>query len=158
MLFIGGDSDMDADADSDFDGDHGDGVSVFSVKSVVSFFMFFGWSGLAAADGGLGTIGALAISFVAGLIMMLLTAWVFMLFIKLQASGTMDIKNAIGTVGEVYLTIPPQKQNLGKVQIIIQGGLRTMDAVTEEPEAIKTGSKIEVIDVESSTLIVKSKR
>lgn len=158
LLLVGGDHDMDADADGDFDGAHGDGVDVFSLKSIISFMMFFGWSGLAATESGMGMAGALVISFIAGLIMMFLTAWIFMLLLKLQHDGTMNINEAIGKLGEVYLTIPPKKSSYGKIQITFQGALRTMDALTEEPEAIKTGSVVEVIDVESEILIVKSKR
>ena len=53
MTLAGGDGDdFDTDHDGDFDGDHGDGMNIFSIKSVLSFLMFYGWSGLAAIEKG----------------------------------------------------------------------------------------------------------
>ncbi len=162
MLLVGGDhdaDDIDIDHDGDFDGDHGAGFDVFSVKSVVSFLMFFGWAGLAAMQKGVIVWwGIVGISSGAGLIMMFLTAWIFFLLLKLQSSGTMEITNAIGQSGEVYLTIPAKKNGRGKVQLVIQGALRTIDAVTEDTEDIKTGSLVEVVEIENEILVVKRKR
>ncbi len=153
LLFVGGDSDTDIDID-DISLEHGAGMDIFSVKSIVSFLMFFGWSGLAAAEGGLNAFGALLISFTAGLIMMLLTAWLFMMLIRLQANGIMKTETAIGSSGEVYLTIPPKKTGSGKVQIVVQGTLRTLDAVTDADRSIKTGETVDIIDTEGGVLIV----
>jgi len=160
MMFAGGDADdLDFDADGDFDGDHGAGIDVFSVKSVLSFLMFFGWSGLAAIELGMTAWWAsMGISFVAGLIMMFLTAWILMLFIKLQESGTMKIETAIGKTGEVYFLIPAERSALGKIQIVVNGSYKTLDAVTEDSEDILTGTAVEVVKVEGSTLVVKRKR
>jgi len=160
MTLIGGDShDIDADHDGDFDGDHGDGMHIFSVKSVLAFLMFYGWGGLAAIEKGMSVWwGVSGISLAVGLVMMLFTAWLFFMLLKLQESGTMNIENAIGKEGEVYLTIPAKKNGNGKVQIIIQGGYKTLDAVTEDTEDILSGSFIEVVDIVNDTLIVKRKR
>lgn len=159
LMFVGGDSDADGDVDGgDFDGDHGSGVHIFSVKSVVSFLMFFGWSGLAAAYKGIYGVAALGISAGVGIAMMFITAWVFFLMLKLQQSGTMRLEDAIGKTAEVYLTIPAKKAGNGKVEILIQEGLKTLDAVTEEAEDIKTGSFVEVVDIVSDLLVVKRKR
>ena len=162
MLLVGGDhdaDDVDLDHDGDFEGDHGAGFDVFSIKSVVSFLMFFGWGGLAAMQKGVVIWwGIVGISSIAGLVMMFFTAWIFFLLLKLQSSGTMEITNAIGQSGEVYLTIPAKKAGNGKVQLVVQGALRTINAVTEDTDDIKTGSLIEVVSIENEILVVKRKR
>lgn len=89
---------------------------------------------------------------------MFVTAWVLMLLINLQSNGVMDIKSAIGKTGEVYLTIPPNKTAVGKVQIIVNNSYKTLDALTEDDDEIKTGAIIEVVDVVGDTLIVARKR
>ncbi|MCF6364617.1 MAG: NfeD family protein [Bacteroidales bacterium] len=156
MTLTGGDG---HDGDLDHDGDHGDGMNIFSVKSVLAFLMFYGWSGLAAIEkGNLAWWGVSGISLVVGLVMMLFTAWLFFMLLKLQESGTMKIENAIGKEGEVYLTIPAKKNGNGKIQIIIQGGYKTLDAITEDIEDIEIGTFIEVVDIVNDTLIVKRKR
>lgn len=161
LTLAGGDADdIDADADGDFDGDtDGDGMNIFSVKSILAFLMFYGWSGLAAIQYGMVTWWIITlISLGIGVLMMMFTAWLFFMLFKLQESGTMKIENAIGKQGEVYLTIPAKKNGVGKIQIIIQGSYRTLDALTEETEDIKTGTFVEVVDVINDALVVKRKR
>ena len=157
ITLAGGDADdIDADGDGDFDGD---GMHIFSVKSVLAFLMFYGWSGLAAIQYGMVTWWTITlISLGIGVLMMMFTAWLFFMLLKLQESGTMNIENAIGKQGEVYLTIPAKKAGTGKIQIIIQGSYRTIDALTEETEDIKTGTFVEVVEVINDTLVVKRKR
>ncbi len=165
-LTAGADSDLDVDHDGDFTGDHddfsgehADGMHIFSVKSILAFLMFYGWGGLVAIEKGMHIWwGVSAISLILGTIMMLFTAWIFFMLLKLQSSGTMNIDNALGKEGEVYLTIPAKKNGTGKVQIIIQGSYRTLDAVTEDIEDIKTGSFVEVVEVVNDTLVVRRKR
>jgi membrane protein implicated in regulation of membrane protease activity len=160
ITLAGADShDLDADHDGDLSGDHGDGMHLFSLKSILAFLMFYGWTGLAAFQYGIiSWFIVTIISLGIGGLMMLFTAWLFFMMIKLQSSGTMDLKNAIGQSGEVYLTIPAKKTGSGQIQLIIQGTYRTLDAVTEELEDIKTGTFVEVMDVINDTLVVRKKR
>lgn len=156
LMFIGGDADdVDLDHDGDFQGVHADGMDIFSLKSILAFLMFFGWSGLAAIEMGMIVWWAsLGISFVVGLIMMFVTAWVIMLLYNLQQDGTMNFNSAIGKTGEVYLTIPAKMTGAGKIQIIINSSYKTLDAMTNDEEEIKTLAHVQVIDVEGETLIV----
>ena len=156
MMLLGGDSEI--DGDGDFDGDHGSGMNIFSVKSVVSFLMFFGWTGLAAYQKGILGWGAIGLSFGAGLIMMFVTAWIFFLLLKLQHNNITNMKDAIGKTGEVFLRIPSKKTGNGKIEIMLNGGLRSIDAVTEDAEDIITGSFIEVTGIINDIYIVKRKR
>ena len=69
------------------------------------------------------------------------------------------MKNAIGNSGDVYLSIPAKKAGMGKVQIKVQGAVRTLNAMTEDSEIIKTGSLIEVTDIiGENILLVKRMR
>lgn len=164
ITFIGGDSDghvdvdVDADTDGDFDGDHG-GFHIFTFKNLVAFFTLFAWSGLACIEGGYSLGLVLIISIVTGSIMMLIMASLFYYISKFSYSGTMEFKNAIGESGSVYLSIPAKKEGAGKVQVKVQGQLRTLDAMTEDVEIIKTGSLIEVTDIiNENILLVKRRR
>ena len=162
MTLIGGDTDTDGGDGHGFDADGDgmdDGMHILSIRSIMSFLMFYGWSGLAAIErGGLAWWGVSGISLVIGTVMMLFTAWLFFTLIKLQESGTMKLSNAIGKKGEVYITIPAKKQGEGKVQLIVQGSYKTLDAMTEDVEEIKTGTFIEVVEIVNGILIVKRKR
>ncbi len=160
MLLIGGGADTpDFDADGDFPGDHGAGIDIFSVKSIITFLMFFGWTGLAAISKGFDawwSIGLL--SFVVGLVMMVLSAWLFWMLFKLQGSGNVELVDSIGKVAEVYITIPAKKKSSGKIQIALSGSIRTLDAVTEDLDDIKPGSFVEVLNVVNDILVVTRKR
>jgi len=152
--------DFDADAESDMgDPDGIDGLdadfALLSVRSVIAFFTFFGWTGVVALGGGVGAVMSILLASSAGFVAMLVVAYIFYLFIKLQSSGTLNLENALGNTGEVYLIIPGDKAGTGKVQMKIQGSFRELDAITIG-ETIPTGAPIRVIDVlENGMLLVE---
>ncbi|NJM15463.1 MAG: hypothetical protein HC896_08890 [Bacteroidales bacterium] len=75
---------------------------------------------------------------------------------KLDEDGTLNMKNAIGKIGTVYLKIPRERSGMGQVQVNIQG-FRTLDAITDEPEDLATGKVIEIVDIiNNETLLVKT--
>ena len=158
LTFIGGgDTDMEADA-SDFEADDGGvGFQFFTFKGIVAFFTIFGWSGIVCIDNGLSTTVTLIISTIAGLIMMILTSSLFYWMHKLAESGTLKIKNAVGVIGEVYLPIGAERSKMGKVQIKVQGSLRELEAITDEPEELKTGSMVKVIEIVSAEILLVEK-
>lgn len=158
MTAIG--SDADTDVQSDFHDSFGDGDGIpfqlLSLKNIVGFFAMFGWSGLALMNAGIGTGLVIFLSVLCGLIMMVAMASLFYFMSKLAESGNMKMKNAIGRTGEVYLTIPGNRNGQGKVQITVQGNLQTLDAITDDPSNIITSSLVEVLDViDEQILLVK---
>jgi len=158
MTIVGADSHgLGHDFDST-DLDHGPDFNLFSPKTIVSFLVIFGWSGLTALKYGIiSKFAIIGLSIAAGFVMMLITAWVFFLFTKLQQSGTLNMNNAIGKVGEVYITIPGRKKSQGKIQIIVQSSLRTLDAVTEDAEDLKPGTQVEVLELFGDDILVVRK-
>ena len=89
----------------------------------------------------------------AGLASMWAIAQAFLLMTRLQTSGNVDLNNAIGADGEVYLTIPAD--GAGQVRAAVQGGLRIYDARSVSGEEIKTGERVRVgAVVGSNTLMV----
>lgn len=145
------------DIDSDFDSDHEIGFQFFTIKNLVAFFTIFSWTGLACLDGGMGLMASVSISLIAGLIMMSIMAAIFYFFSKLTGSGTMNIHNAIGGVGEVYLTIHSKRGNIGKVSIMVQGSLRELEAITDDETDLKNGMVISVKDVINGNLLLVTK-
>lgn len=158
ITFIGGgDSDMDADV-SDFETDDGGvGFQFFTFKNVVAFFTIFGWTGIICIDNNLSTTATLIISTIAGLLMMALTSLLFYWMHNLAESGTLQIKNAIGVICEVYLPIGAGRSKMGKVQIKVQGSLRELEAITDEPEELKTGTMVKVTEIVSAEILLVEK-
>ena len=158
LTVFGGDTDT--DVDTDVDGDLADGDFIpfqfLSLKNIVAFFAVFGWSGIGFINAGLPTWLVTFLAVLCGLLMMTLMATLFYLMSRLAESGTLKMKNAIGKLGEVYLVIPAKRGGMGKVQLNVQGSVRTLDAITDDLEKIPTSSIIQVIDViDDHILLVK---
>lgn len=146
------DADFDGDLDSDMDG--GAGWQFFTYKNVLGFFTLFGWTGLGFLQMGLGLLIAVFFSVIAGLIMMLIMAALFYYISKLYQSGTMIIENAVGHTGEVYLRVPANRAGHGKIQVEIQGTLRTMDAITDDEKELPTGSIAQVLEIVNNQILL----
>lgn len=160
LTIFGGDADTGVDVDSDVDSGLADGDSIpfqfISLKNIVAFFAVFGWSGIGFVNAGLAPWLVILLAVICGLLMMLLMATLFYLMSRLAESGTLKMKNAIGKLGEVYLVIPANRGGMGKVQLNVQGSLRTLDAITDDMENIPTSSIIQVVDViDEQILLVK---
>ncbi len=145
--------DATGDGDSLVGDDSGIPFQFISLKNLVAFFTIFGWTGIAALSSGWSTGVTLTVSFIAGLLMMLVMATIFYYMNKLTEDGSFKIRNTIGKSGSVYLSIPANREGSGKVQINVQG-FQTLDAITDSDTEIKTGSVITVTDVINGNLLL----
>lgn len=157
LSFLGGDASDDfGGVDSEIDADTGIGFQFITFKNLIGFFTLFGWSGVACIDAGLSMPLTIIISTICGLIMMVVMAAMFYYMKKLDHSGTLDYKNAVGKVGEVYLTIGANRSKMGKVHVRIQEALRELEALTDSETDLKSGSVIKVKAItENGILIVE---
>ena len=156
LTFFGGDIDeMEADGNSDvsIDDDAGIEFQFITLKNLVAFFTIFGCRGVSCLDSGLSVGKTVIISSVSGLIMMTIMASIVYFMGKLTDSGTLNLNNAVGKIGSVYLSIPAKRAGLGKVQIKVQG-LQTLDAMTDHDEDIKTGSVVDVLEILNNEILV----
>lgn len=149
LSFIGLDAELDIDID-DADG----GFSIFSIKGIISFLMFFGWGGVGALASGFGSPQALMIAFLTGFLAMVAVGYVFGKLLSLQETGTVDIYNAINQKAEVYLTIPGNKEGIGKIHLNLEGKTMEFDAVTTST-SLTTGTlvKVKKIGVDNVMLV-----
>ena len=153
-------------ADADLDADFGDGdgfaeassatesfLKLLSLKAIVAFLTFFGLAGLASIRAELSGDATLMISSGAGLVGFLIVAYLMIGLSKLQSKGNLDLKNAIGGQGRVYLRIPEKRKGAGRVLIALQGRRVECKAVTAGAE-IDTGAQIKVINFDGDSLEV----
>lgn len=153
--FIGADGGDDfGDIDAEIDADTGIEFQFISFKNLIGFFTLFGWSGIACIDAGLSKPLTVIISLFSGLLMMTIMSAMFYYMKKLTASGTLIYKNAIGAVGEVYLTIGANRSKMGKVSVNVQGSLRELDALTDSSIDLKSGSIINVTNVTANGVLI----
>ncbi|MBR2338572.1 MAG: hypothetical protein IKA63_03810 [Clostridia bacterium] len=135
-----------------------DGLRVFTVRGIIAFFVVFGWVGMALDGAGAQLWLTIAVATVCGFAMMLLLAFLLRTVMKLRNDGNLDNRNAVGTAGRVYLTVPASRGGEGKVNVLLQGTYVEREAVTDEEEPIPTGSEVVVTGLSGqTTLVVKRK-
>ena len=180
LLGLGHDTDADMDLTIDIDGDGvpdipdisaadaasigdqdagvGAGLQLFSLRGIIAFFAVGGWAGLAFLRSGMDRGLAVLLAVASGALAMVLTALILKSFLRLQYNGTLDVRNAVGLSGTVYLTIPPARSEAGKVTLLLQERLTQLDAVTDCETPIKTGAEVIVVGISGkTTLIVQPK-
>jgi len=135
-----------------------DGLHIFTLRGIISFFVVFGWVGVVLQASGVGLPLTVLISFFSGFLTMVAIAYLIRSVMKLRNDGNTDNRNAIGTAGKVHLTVPAHRTGEGKVHVMLQGTYVERNAVTDESEPIPTGSEVVVVGVSGETdLVVKKK-
>ena len=135
-----------------------EGLRIFTVRGIVAFFVVFGWVGMVMDGAGISLAITIPVAVACGFAIMLALAFIFRAILKLRNDGNADNRNAIGTSGKVYLTIPPSRSGAGKINIMLQGAYVERDAVTDDEAPIPTGCEVVVIGLSGETeLVVRRK-
>jgi len=125
-----------------------------SLQGLTAFFMMFGLAGLALSKSAQPDLVSLGGGIVAGSFTVWVISRIFIGAQKLQSEGTINMKNAIGLEGTVYLSIPAD--DIGKVNLVLQGALKEYNAVAEDKQSIKTGERVQVLGLTAGeTLVVE---
>jgi len=150
LIFFGiGDAEAD---DGDIPADSG--LTLFSVRGIVAMLCIGGWSGIVLGDTSLSDPIVILLAVIIGLCALFGMALLIRLILKLQSSGNIQLANAIGKVGQVYLTIPANGTGSGKVNIIIQETFTEVQAVTRDQSDIKTGEVVRVVSTDELGMFV----
>lgn len=131
------------------------GLRIFTVRGLVAFFAVGGWVGIALIDQGVSSLLASLLALMAGALALLFVGWLFKALMRLQSSGNLNIQNAVGLTGRVYLRIPGANQGTGKVTLMVQERTVEVDAFTDQAEEIPTGQLVTVIARQGSQLLVR---
>jgi membrane protein implicated in regulation of membrane protease activity len=146
LLFgAGGDGDVgEHGAHGDVGHDQSVFLKLFSLQTISTFLTFFGLTGLGTARlhwsplavGGTAAIAGIAALLVVGRLMRGLS--------QLQSHGNVDLQNAVGHTGSVYLRIPAAGAGHGRVLMTVQG--RTVECrAVSRAEEIPTGATVRVL-------------
>lgn len=135
-----------------------EGLRILTVRGIIAFLVVFGWVGVVMTGAEVPLLITLPVATICGFFIMVLLALLMKLVLKLRSDGNLDNRNAVGTSGTVYLTIPAERQGEGKVQLMLQGSYVERSAVTDDKEPISTGTEVVIIGVSGGTaLIVRRK-
>ncbi len=101
---------------------------------------------------------AVFIGFLVGSVSALLVALAFRASMKLESSGNISYKNAIGKDATVYIRIPKNRLGKGKITMNIQERFVEVDAITDDDKDLAPKSIVIIKDVmDETTLIVTLK-
>ncbi|XMB72073.1 hypothetical protein RJI07_08190 [Mycoplasmatota bacterium WC30] len=165
------DGDMDFEGDMDFDDVDGasgvdaynhdsilsiSGLRILTIRGVLAFFSIGGWTVYLLADN-VKTWLAVFIGVVAGAIASVLLAMAMKAIMKLESSGNLDYKGAIGKIAVVYIRIPKNALGKGKIIFNHQGKMLEVDAITKGNEDIIAKKEVKIIGLENETTLVVEK-
>ncbi|MBI9009024.1 MAG: hypothetical protein JEZ05_03250 [Tenericutes bacterium] len=163
---VGGDVDFDTDvdfnaADGAVDVYNNDpiisisGLRIVTVRGALAFFSIGGWVVFLLAD----TMQiwlAIVLGFIAGGIAAILLAITMKAVMRLESSGNLDYRTAIGKTAAVYIRVPKNSLGKGKVIFNHQGRMVEVDAINRGTEDLTTKTVVSIIGLENeTTLIVK---
>ena len=158
MTFVGMDADggMDVDLSTDMPGNSDGGpFQLFTFRNFINFLLGFGWSIISFQGAIENQFVLILLAAAIGVLLVIAVMALFRFMSKMEQSGTIQMANAVGCKGNVYLKIPADKRGEGKVQISVQGAIREFDAITLGEE-LETGAPIKVVEVvNDSTLLVE---
>jgi membrane protein implicated in regulation of membrane protease activity len=126
---------------------------VLSFRTLVTAAAFFGLAGLAAQKSGFAPTSSLLVGVMAGVAAMYGMYWLTRSISSLDSSGNQRIGNAVGRRATVYIPIPADQKGAGKVHLSMQNRIVEYQAVTDEPEKLKTGEAVEVVGVAGSDTV-----
>jgi len=144
----------------DFFGDGGNPtdfsiMSMFTVQGIVTFLTVMGWTSIVAISSGTPAAFSIIVGIAFGFLAMFAVAKLIHISGRLTENGTLNLKNAIGENGKVYIPIPAEAAGEGKVNLYLQGRYTECDAITFEKAQIPTGTMVRVTDVRNGVLIVE---
>lgn len=163
MLIIGMETDVDVDCDvSDVDFNDASffgmaGLKMLSVRTIVIFLCVGSWVAFTMDTNDCHMGATIPVSILSGLAVSFIFAFAMMKIMKLQGEGNIVFENSIGKPAEVYLTIPADGSRYGKVTVLVQERMIEMEAKSESNEEIKTGERVEIVDVINNIAIVRRK-
>ena len=130
---------------------------VLSIRNIITFFTIFGWAGITFYNAGTGKITTVIASIFLALVVTIIISMLFFSILRLTESGNVNLEDAVGNIGEVYVPIPDNQSGIGKVHVTFNGVFREIDAVTPG-EALPTGTKVLIIKFkDDDTFVVVTK-
>ncbi|MAS79650.1 MAG: hypothetical protein CMI25_04505 [Opitutae bacterium] len=156
LAMFGGDMDgLETDVDIP-DAGEGGASGILSIRTIGAFFTGFGWSGAAMLQAGYGTGAATFVGIVVGSIFMALIFYLMTYLHSLRQEGTINYANAVGKIGSVYLPIPPHRKGIGQVEVLVQGRLKIVQAITDNDKKIGNRVAVRVTElVDTQTILVE---
>ena len=126
-------------------GETADSLNLKSLRALSAGLGFFGIGGLFIQSLGLSALVGVPVGLAVGLAAAAGVAVATRAMLRFESDGSLQMHNAIGEAGRVYLSIPGGRSAPGKVHLAVQGRTVECMAVSEQPLA--TGAQVVVVGV-----------
>ena len=166
---VDADIDMDVDADIDIDEVDGSidvynhdsilsisGLRIVTIRGVLAFFSIGGWTVYWLVES-MQVWLAIVIGILAGALAAVLLAYAMRAALKLESSGNLDYKTAVGKVAVVYIRVPKDAIGKGKVIFNHQGKMVEVDAITKGNEDLIAKREVKIVGLQDETKLVVKK-
>lgn len=128
-------------------------MSMLTLQGIVTFLTVMGWTSIVAIGSGTPPFLAILVGVALGFAAMYAAAKILHASSKLTENGTLNLNNAIGETGKVYIPIPAS--GVGKITVNVQGRYIEAEAISHEGNTLPTGVMVRVIDVRNDVLVVE---
>ena len=136
----------------------GSRIRFFSIHSTAAFLLGLGWGGVVCLKIDLHPIVVILLSIGLGIVLMVLMYLLLASLFGLDSISRLDLSVAVGSIAEVYITIPAKRSGSGKVRVRVNDEMLTIDAETNSPSAFKPGDHVRVIErIARSRFLVREK-
>ena len=130
-------------------------MSMLTLQGIATFMTVMGWSSIVAVGSGTPVLLSVLVGIVLGFLAMYAAARIMHTSRRLAENGTLDLRNAIGEVGRVYLPIPPKGKGAGKITLQVQGRYVECSAMSLGSKTLHTGEVVRVTDVRNDILTIE---
>ncbi|QOX62962.1 NfeD-like protein [Anoxybacterium hadale] len=130
-------------------------MSMITLQGIVTFLTVMGWSSIVGVTSGTPVFLSVMVGIAMGFVAMYAAAKLLHASRKLTENGTLDLRNAIGESGRVYIPIPAGGSGIGKITMQVQGRYVECSAIAFGEEMLPTGELVRVTDVRNDILIVE---
>ncbi len=128
-------------------------MSMLTLQGIVTFLTVMGWTSIVAIGTGTPVFLSILVGVALGFAAMYAAAKILHASSKLTENGTLNLSNAIGETGRVYIPIPAS--GTGKITMNVQGRYIEAAAISLEDKTLPTGLMVRVIDVRNDVLVVE---
>jgi membrane protein implicated in regulation of membrane protease activity len=130
-------------------------MSMLTLQGIATFLTVLGWSSIVAIASGTPALLSILVGIALGFVAMYAAAKLLNASKKLTENGTLDLRNAIGETGRVYIPIPAEGKGEGKITMQLQGRYIEGAAMAYGAETLPTGGIVRVVDVRNDIFIVE---
>ncbi len=124
--------------------------AMMSFQGIVAALTVFGLVGMAAMSQSWAVWLVLPLALVSAAAASFLVATLLRMLMGMDSDGTIDIQDAIGSSGTVYLSVPGGSAGVGKVLVNVRSRTMEYAAITYQDAELHQGDAIVVVGVKNS--------